>query len=377
MEFGPECDTPSEVKGMWWGVLKNGQCIDGNIEYYGDYRNTSYSYTPMEDRKTDTESQEQEYTHGFAKQYKLPITAILFIFGTSGNLILIIIISCNKDMRTVPNMYILNLAVSDIIYLTAVFSEVWPISRQRLRGIIMCNFITFFYRMAVGLTAYSIVVLSIQRYRVIVKPLHVLVSSQPTWRSTGATICGLWIAAVLTAVPEIRSRRGCGLTILFVITNYYHYLAIFDLLLSCVIPLCFIAFSYIMTSSHLVKDSGALSEGTQNPQLNTRKITAKVVLGLIIIFLISYLPYHIWKTFLVFSLNYDISGGKIILKLDLVNTLQHIDNIIYLSLLINSCLNPAALFCTSLAFRRQFKRYLTCRCKTNSPPTDFELTRRN
>ena len=41
----PECEKPREVKGMWWGVLQKGQCLEGNIQYYGDYKNTSYSYT--------------------------------------------------------------------------------------------------------------------------------------------------------------------------------------------------------------------------------------------------------------------------------------------------------------------------------------------
>jgi len=45
-----------------------------------------------------------------------------FCFVTTGNIVLIIV--CNKVMWTVPNMYILNLALSDIIYLTAFFSEV-------------------------------------------------------------------------------------------------------------------------------------------------------------------------------------------------------------------------------------------------------------
>jgi hypothetical protein len=43
-------------------------------------------------------------------------------------------------------------------------------------------------------------------------------------------------------------------------------------------------------------------------------------------------------------------------------------------LLINSCLNPVALFCTSLAFRRQVKRYLTCCCKASSTLTKLQLT---
>jgi hypothetical protein len=37
-ETVPECDIPSEVKGMWWGVLEKGQCLQGNIQYYGDYK---------------------------------------------------------------------------------------------------------------------------------------------------------------------------------------------------------------------------------------------------------------------------------------------------------------------------------------------------
>jgi len=52
----PECDTPSEVEGMWWGLLEKGQCLDGNIEYHGDYKNTRYSYN-------DIEKQENEYEY--------------------------------------------------------------------------------------------------------------------------------------------------------------------------------------------------------------------------------------------------------------------------------------------------------------------------
>ena len=38
-----ECDTPSELKGMGWGVLEEGNCLEGNIQYSADYKNTSYS----------------------------------------------------------------------------------------------------------------------------------------------------------------------------------------------------------------------------------------------------------------------------------------------------------------------------------------------
>ena len=373
--MAPKCDTPSEVEGMWWGVLGKGHCSEDSVQYYGDYKNRSYSYTFIED--TDRETEEEEKFFNFVNQYELPLSAVLFIFGITGNVIIIVIISCNKDMRTVPNIYIFNLAISDIIYLTSLVPCLWRLPVPRTSDFFMCLFFPFCSRMSVSLAVYSMAVLSIQRYRVTVDPLQFRVSSQPTWRAIGATIFGVWIVAALSAVPEARSRSGCDPIIIFGIANYYHYVVIFDLLVSCVIPLCVIAFSYIMTTCHLVENTRSISEATPNLQLNTRKRTAEIVLGLTVIFLISYVPYHIWKTYAYFSIISDTSGVKLIDKFAWINNLKHTTSVLKLFLSINSCLNPVALFCTSLAFRRQIKRHLTRCCKANSSHTDFELTRRN
>ena len=230
-EMVPECDTPSELKGIWWGMLEKGQCLQGIIHYRGDYKSIRYRYTRIKDRDTgrdkeadanvDTKRElitEKEKWIKFARflnNYKLPICAVLFIFGTTGNVIIIIIITCNKDMRTVPNIYILNLAISDIIYLTVLFSVVLPDSAKWLRGDIMCIFLPFCFHMSISLTAYSIAVLGFQQYRVTVYPLHVLFSSQRKWRATGATICGVWIVAALFVIPSARKDYVCGVPLAF------------------------------------------------------------------------------------------------------------------------------------------------------------------
>jgi hypothetical protein len=224
--------------------------------------------------------------------------------------------------------------------------------------------------------AYSITVLSIHRYRVTVYPLHVRISSAPTWRSTGATICGVWIVAALFAIPSACSKYLSRLNIFLLRTNYYRHVAIFELLVSCVLPLCVIAFSYITTARHLVKGCSVIPGETQNPQQNSRKITAKVVFGLTIVFLISYVPYHIYYTYFYSMNNLDIYRSVFSEKY-LNPILFEIFDILEVVLSFNSCLNPVAMFCTSRAFRRQLKNYLTCCCKTNSPPTAFELTSRN
>jgi hypothetical protein len=92
-------------------------------------------------------------------------------------------------------MYILNLAISDIIYLAELLLEAWEERRDVTWPLDKNDYALFLFcfRMSLSLTAYSVAVLSIQRYRVTFNPLHVLVSSQPKWLGTVAIICGMWI----------------------------------------------------------------------------------------------------------------------------------------------------------------------------------------
>jgi cytochrome b561 len=280
-------------------------------------------------------------------------------------------------MRTIPDMYILNLAISDIIYLTIFFFMNLQNSVMLLDRDIACTYFSFGYHMSVGLTTCSIAVLSFQRYRVTVNSLHVLVSSQPTWRSTGSKICGMWIVAALFAIPAARTHYGCSFSEFLWITNSYQRVAIFHLLVFCVLPLCVIAFSYIMMSRHLSKSRFSLPQGTQNAERKKRKNTAKVVLGLTVVFLFSYLPCHISEMCLYSIINFENVDDKTFHEFLGDFYLNEILSILDILLSINSFLNPVALFCMSSAFRRHFKRYLICSCKAKSPTNEFELTRRN
>jgi hypothetical protein len=127
-----------------------------------------------------------------------------------------------------------------------------------------------------------------------------------------------------------------------------------------------------MAARHLVGSSRSISEGTENPQLKTRRNTAKIVVGLAVVYLISYLPYHVFWTYIVWTQSNTIYFEGINSYFFLSDSGMH-----YLIstglLLINSCLNPVALFCTSSPFRQHLKRYLICFCKTNFPSTDLQL----
>ena len=246
-----------------------------------------------------------------------------------------------------------------------------------ISGDSLCVFFTFCHEMSVGLTAKSIAVLSFQRYRATVIPLHVRVSSQPAWLATGPAICGVWIVAALFSVPAVRAHYFCFEFRLLIFSNYYQLLTTFQLLVFCVLPFCVIAFSYVMKARHLLESSCSLFEEAQNSRLNTRKNTAKVVLGLIVVFLTSYVPYHILLTIIYFSIIRDSSIFEITEEIFRSVTFIEIVPIVTHFLPINPCLNPVALCCTSLAYRRRFKRYLSCCCKAKSTPTDFEIKGRH
>jgi len=229
---------------------------------------------------------------------------------------------------------------------------------------------------------------SFQRYRVTVRPFQVRVSSQPKWRSIVSTFCGLWLVAAVFAVPSTLSKYLCQVNIFVSSTTYYQPVVIFELLVFCLLPFIVIAFCYIKIVRHLVESSRSISEGIQYPHLNSRINAAKIVLGLTVVFMISYVPYHVFWTYFICSQKSPISTIIVYESYfhysNIQNTLNSSDyEILYTYLIstcfltINSCLNPVALFCTSSQFRQHLKRYLTCFCKTSSPSTDFELARRN
>jgi hypothetical protein len=321
--------------------------------------------------RTDMTARLLDYFYGARELYPFWVSVFFFIFGSTGNVIIIIIITCNKDMRNVPNMYMFNLAISDIIYLTVHFFFSLEIRFPVfwMEGEIFCLIFSFCERMSISLSAYSVAVLSIQRYRITADPLQAFTSSQPTWRGTGGTICGLWIVSSLITIPAVRSIDNCHISIFLLLINYYQLLSIFNLLVSCVFPVCVTAFCYIMTARHLLKSSRSVPGEIQNPQQNTRKVTAKIVLGLAVIFVISFVPYHILHIYLYSRLNFVGLPMMFLLKGEsewLINTLDTMMILNYFVPL-NSCLCPVALFCTSSAFRTHLKRYLTCCCCKKNP----------
>jgi hypothetical protein len=56
-----------------------------------------------------------------------------------------------------------------------------------------------------------------------------------------------------------------------------------------------------MIARHIMRSALPVSDGVQHPQANTRKSTAKIALGLSIVFVIIYVPYRILWAYIIIT----------------------------------------------------------------------------
>ena len=151
-------------------------------------------------------------------------------------------------------------------------------------------------------------------------------------------------------------------------------MVIFELLVSCVLPLCVIAFSYILTARHFW---GKLSFCTWGDRKTSTKYRQKYFENCGWAYCCFSDQPRVWSRPL-YPCYYQHRPKR--LSFFWMSFNNWIYNLLFnhavekYITLINSYLNPVALFCP---FRQHLKRYLTCFCKANSPPSQLKLATKN
>ncbi|MFH4980222.1 hypothetical protein AB6A40_006931 [Gnathostoma spinigerum] len=141
------------------------------------------------------------------------IYSLIFLMGFLGNATLIFVTVQHKTLQTVQNIFILNLAASDIIM--CLFLPVTPVTniyKNWFFGALFCRLIPSVQAVSVFICTFSLGAIAIDRYVLVVRP-----HTRPLTRS-GAIIITviLWILSVLATLPyavfmHIESYPGvCG-----------------------------------------------------------------------------------------------------------------------------------------------------------------------
>ncbi|XP_015434702.1 PREDICTED: cholecystokinin receptor type A-like [Dufourea novaeangliae] len=143
----------------------------------------------------------------------IPLYGTIFLLSVVGNSLVLITLARNKRMRTVTNVYLLNLAVSDL--LLGVFCMPFTLLGQILKnfvfGITLCKLISYFQAVSVSVGVWTLVAISLERYFAICRPLE-----SRRWQTqfhAYKMIVVVWLASLTWNAPilvfsQLRSIRG-------------------------------------------------------------------------------------------------------------------------------------------------------------------------
>ncbi|KAK2146303.1 hypothetical protein LSH36_617g02002 [Paralvinella palmiformis] len=291
------------------------------------------------------------------------IFVAIFVMGLVGNGTLVYTVARNKNLRNTPNILIVSLATGDLLLIlvsvpfTATYFtfSYWPY------GALICKLNEFMQTLSLGVSVFTLVALSGDRYMAIVYPMSKHKAS-PTIRIS--LIAGaIWLAALLLAVMDaIKAHVQINISDGHIyeycqVQNdipYARFRVMFRFSIYFLIPVITIATFYILMARILFQSSKNMLGDARNSQaarqMEARKKVAKVVLSFVVVFVVCWFPlylYRIWYYFLPGDFNLFWYVFK------------------FLSFCLafaNSCVNPFALYFLSKQFRRYYNRYLFCCC---------------
>nr|KAG5704855.1 hypothetical protein BaRGS_001326 [Batillaria attramentaria] len=312
-------------------------------------------------------------TEPYLEAIVVPVVfGFIFVVGLIGNGTLIFTVAMNKVMRNVPNILIVSLSLGDFLLIlisvplnsTVYTFTSWPY------GEVLCKFNFFMQTWSLGITVFTLTALSIDRYLAIVDPMSK--HKGKTHAKTMAASAGIWILSLVLALPDAFLSRE--ITLVFNRTRKeacYNLPEEFDFdaidktvpkiyymtrfIVFFAIPVVVITCFYLLMAQILIRSGEQMPcEGkgggmNQQRQIAARKKVARIVLSFVFIFVVCWLPRHIYLLWWYF----DEEGY--------FNEFWHVFKILGFCLtFINSCVNPFALYFLSSQFRKYYNRYLFC-----------------
>ncbi|XP_065290468.1 gastrin/cholecystokinin type B receptor-like isoform X1 [Dermacentor albipictus] len=140
-----------------------------------------------------------------------PYTIILLL-AVLGNGLVILTLAINQRMRTVTNLFLLNLAVSDLLLgvFCMPFTLVGVLLREFVFGQLMCKLIPYLQAVSVCVSDWTLVAVSVERYYAICQPLRSRAWQTP--RHAQRTVAVVWVVSLFLMLPiallsELRPTR--------------------------------------------------------------------------------------------------------------------------------------------------------------------------
>lgn len=321
------------------------------------------------------------------------VLAVFILFAIVGNILVILSVACNRQLQTVTNYFIINLAIADLLLSTLVlpFSATLEVLGTWVFGRIFCDIWAAVDVLCCTASIMSLCIISIDRYVGVKHSLKY--PTIMTEKKAVVIIIVLWVSSMVISIgpllgwkePPPEDDSQCS------ITEEPGY-ALFSSLFSFYLPLLVILIMYFKVYIVARRTTKSLEAGVKKERnksmevvlrihcrslvesnANSRKghtfrsslsvrlikfsrekKAAKTLAIVVGVFILCWLPFFIVLPLGSFFPNLKPSDG--------------VFKVIFWLGYFNSCVNPIIYPCSSKEFKRAFIRLLRCRCRRRRRP---------
>ncbi|XP_041949862.1 type-2 angiotensin II receptor [Alosa alosa] len=221
--------------------------------------------------------------------------SVIFVLGFLGN-VLVVCVLCRRSCRqTVANTYLVNLAMSDLLFLSGLpfWAVYYSLDYTWVFGWVMCKVCGGLLSLNVYASIFFITCMSVDRYRAIVHPFRSQ-SSRSVCRARAVSVA-IWAIAALSTVPNIWFRQlhplaalnvtGCVMA--YPSAEWYPAQALAKNTLGFLLPLTVIVTCYYRIGRHLLNTPSI----EQGPEHLDRVL--RMVVAVVLAFFLCWFPFHV------------------------------------------------------------------------------------
>lgn len=227
----------------------------------------------------------------FRSAYEPPLFWSIVVFGGLGNLAVVCIyLNVRRRLKTMTDVFLLNLAVADLLFLLTLPLWAAEASGGWSFGSALCKVNSALFKVNLFSSVLLLTCISIDRYVVIVQTIKAHNSKQERRRYSALVCAVIWLLAVLLATPELifaatvtveEGRDYCRMVFPASVGNSTKILLLsLQVIMGFCLPLVVMIFCYSIIIATLLKSR------------NFQKHKAmRVILAVVVVFVLSQMPY--------------------------------------------------------------------------------------
>lgn len=320
-------------------------CIFRSLNITGTYGDTTENYDDYYDDTNDRHHGLCVYElHG--ARFLPVLYSLFFVLGSLGNSLVLWVILMGVRLRSMTDVCLLNLAISDLLLLCSLPFLAHHVRDQWVFGDFMCKAVLSAYHVGFYSGIFFVTLMSVDRYLAIV---HAVSAMRARTRTCGvvASIM-IWVAGLLASFPEVlylKTRTHSNTT--FCGPDYIESRQMWNIFgyfkmntLGLLIPIAIMGFCYTNIIIRLLST------------VSSKKQAIRLVLMVSVVFFCCWTPYNVAAFFKALELC-DIYSSCATSKAIRV-ALQATEAIAYF----HCCLNPIIYVFVGQKFRRHLRRLL-------------------